>query len=49
MATIAIDGLTKDFGDHRVVDGVAFDVPEGIVTGFLAGFASDLVITWGGG
>jgi ABC-2 type transport system ATP-binding protein len=35
MATIAIDGLTKDFGDHRVVDGVGFKVPEGGITGFL--------------
>jgi ABC-2 type transport system ATP-binding protein len=35
MATIAIDGLTKDFGDHRVVDGVRFEVPEGVITGFL--------------
>ncbi len=35
MATIAIDGLTKDFGSHRVVDGVGFDVPDGVITGFL--------------
>ncbi len=35
MATIAIDGLTKDFGQRRVVDGVGFHVPAGIVTGFL--------------
>jgi len=35
MATIAIEGLTKDFGDHRVVDGVGFTVPDGSITGFL--------------
>ncbi len=35
MATIEIEALTKDFGQHRVVDGVSFDVPEGRVTGFL--------------
>ena len=35
MATIAVEGLTKDFGDHRVVDGVGFEVPEGVITGFL--------------
>jgi ABC-2 type transport system ATP-binding protein len=51
MATIAIDGLTKDFGDHRVVDGVGFDVPGGIVTGFLgpngAGKTTTLRMTLG--
>ena len=35
MATIEIDGLTKDFGSHRVVDGVGFSVPDGVITGFL--------------
>ncbi len=35
MATISIEGLTKDFGAHRVVDDVAFDVEGGGITGFL--------------
>jgi len=35
MATVEIQGLTKDFGQHRVVDDVSFDVPEGTITGFL--------------
>jgi ABC-2 type transport system ATP-binding protein len=32
---ISIEGLTKDFGTHRVVDDVTFEVPEGSITGFL--------------
>ena len=35
MATVEIQGLTKDFGQHRVVDDVTFEVPEGTITGFL--------------
>jgi ABC-2 type transport system ATP-binding protein len=35
MATVEIQGLTKDFGQHRVVDDVWFDVPKGTITGFL--------------
>ena len=35
MTTISIEGLTKDFGPHRVVDDVTFDVVGGGITGFL--------------
>ncbi len=35
MATIEIQGLMKDFGTHRVVDDISFEVPEGGITGFL--------------
>src|SRR5437660_8984236 len=32
---IAADGLTKDYGDKRAVDGLSFTVQPGVVTGFL--------------
>jgi ABC-2 type transport system ATP-binding protein len=32
---IVADGLTKRFGDHTAVDGLTFQVPRGVVTGFL--------------
>ncbi|MCC6225312.1 MAG: ABC transporter ATP-binding protein [Microthrixaceae bacterium] len=32
---IAVDGLTKRFGDHAAVDGLTFELPTGGVTGFL--------------
>jgi ABC-2 type transport system ATP-binding protein len=32
---IAVDGLTKSYGRHRVLDGVTFSCPPGTVTGFL--------------
>jgi ABC-2 type transport system ATP-binding protein len=32
---IAADGLTKDYGDKRAIDGLSFTVRPGIVTGFL--------------
>ncbi|MEM9201049.1 MAG: ATP-binding cassette domain-containing protein [Actinomycetota bacterium] len=32
---IALDGLTKAFGDHTVVDTLTFELPTGGVTGFL--------------
>src|SRR5205814_3093085 len=32
---IAADGLTKDYGDKRAVDGLSFTVEPGVVTGFL--------------
>jgi ABC-2 type transport system ATP-binding protein len=35
MVTVELRGLTKDFGAHRVVDNVSFDVQAGVVTGFL--------------
>ncbi|MBN2177601.1 MAG: ABC transporter ATP-binding protein [Demequinaceae bacterium] len=35
MTAISIEGLTKDFGVHRVVDDVTFEVPSGTITGFL--------------
>jgi len=35
MTTISIEGLTKDFGTHRVVDDVTFEVASGSITGFL--------------
>lgn len=35
MATISIQRLTKDFGAHRAVDDVSFEVAEGVITGFL--------------
>lgn len=35
MTAISIQGLTKDFGGHRVVEDVTFAVSEGVVTGLL--------------
>ena len=35
MAVITIDGLTKRFGDVIAVDGLSFEVDQGMVTGFL--------------
>src|SRR5271168_885267 len=32
---IEANGLTKDYGDKRAVDGLTFTVQPGIVTGFL--------------
>lgn len=32
---IVADGLTKRFGRHVAVDGLSFQVPRGVVTGFL--------------
>ena len=32
---IEAQGLTKDYGDKRAVDGLSFTVRPGIVTGFL--------------
>jgi ABC-2 type transport system ATP-binding protein len=32
---ISADGLTKDYGDKRAVDGLTFEVKPGVVTGFL--------------
>jgi ABC-2 type transport system ATP-binding protein len=32
---IEANGLTKDYGDKRAVDGLSFEVRPGIVTGFL--------------
>ncbi len=32
---IVADNLTKRFGDHTAVDGLTFQVPRGVVTGFL--------------
>jgi ABC-type multidrug transport system ATPase subunit len=32
---IEANGLTKDYGDKRAVDGLSFTVRPGIVTGFL--------------
>ena len=34
-AAVAIDGLTKDFGDVRAVDGLTLTIPEGEVFGLL--------------
>jgi ABC-2 type transport system ATP-binding protein len=35
MVTVELRGLTKDFGAHRVVNDVSFDVRAGVITGFL--------------
>ena len=32
---IEAEGLTKDYGEKRAVDGLSFTVQPGIVTGFL--------------
>src|SRR5438105_14288774 len=32
---IEAQGLTKDYGDKRAVDGLTFSVRPGVVTGFL--------------
>lgn len=32
---IVAEGLTKKYGDHVAVDALSFQVPEGMVTGFL--------------
>lgn len=32
---IRLDGLTKDFGSTRAVDGLSFEIPAGGVTGFV--------------
>jgi ABC-2 type transport system ATP-binding protein len=32
---IRVEGLTKDYGDKRAVDGLTFTVEPGVVTGFL--------------
>src|SRR3954471_13878655 len=32
---IEADGLTKDYGEKRAVDGLTFTVKPGVVTGFL--------------
>jgi len=34
-SAIAIEGLTKDFGDIRAVDGLTLDIPEGEIFGLL--------------
>lgn len=35
MVRVELKGLTKDFGAHRVVNDVSFDVRAGVITGFL--------------
>ena len=32
---ISCRNLSKSFGDHKVLDRISFDVPEGIIVGFL--------------
>lgn len=32
---VRVEGLTKDFGSHRAVDGLSFEIPTGGVTGFV--------------
>ena len=32
---VRVEGLTKDFGAHRSVDGLSFEIPAGGVTGFV--------------
>lgn len=34
-SAIRVQGLTKNFGHHRAVDGLTFDIPAGGVTGFV--------------
>lgn len=34
-SAIRVEGLTKDFGHHRAVDDLTFDIPAGGVTGFV--------------
>ncbi len=34
-SAIRVEGLTKDFGHHRAVDNLTFDIPAGGVTGFV--------------
>lgn len=35
VSAIRVEGLTKDFGTHRAVDRLSFDIPAGGVTGFV--------------
>ena len=35
MPVIEINGLTKDYGDHRGIFGLSFTVEEGEVFGYL--------------
>ena len=32
---ISCRNLSKSFGDHKVLDRISFDVPEGIIVGLL--------------
>lgn len=34
-AAVRVEGLTKDFGSHRAVDGLSFEIPTGGVTGLV--------------
>ena len=35
MPVLSINGLSKSFGDNKVIDGISFDVPEGSIFGFI--------------
>ena len=35
MTALSVSGLSKSFGDNRVLDGISFDVPAGSVFGFI--------------
>jgi len=35
MAILSIKGLSKSFGNNKVIDNISFDVPEGSVFGFI--------------
>jgi len=35
MSVLTIEGLSKSFGDNKVLDNISFDVPEGSIFGFI--------------
>ena len=35
MSVLSIKGLSKSFGNNKVIDNISFDVPEGSVFGFI--------------
>jgi ABC-2 type transport system ATP-binding protein len=37
VTTLKINGISKNYGDRRVLDGVTFDVAPGRLTGFVGG------------